>query len=80
MAGPRTLPGLSARDGAAMLPAAVLADLPEATDYIEPDEVFPGATDLSVMVFPAATPGGTVMYYAYADNTRLDISIPVPIG
>ena len=52
----------------------------EATDYIEPERVFVDATALSVMVFPAASPGGTVMYYALADTTRLDVSIPVMIA
>lgn len=52
----------------------------EVTDYIEPETVFVGATALSVMVFPAATPGGTVMYYAYADDVRLDVTIPVTVA
>ncbi|WP_116998466.1 hypothetical protein [Desertimonas flava] len=51
----------------------------EATDYIAPDELFPGAFSLVVLAFPAASPGGNVMWSAYDDEyTDFDLVSPVP--
>ena len=52
----------------------------EAVDAVEPGELFPGATAVVVMVFPAATSGGNVMFSAYtsADYNDLGVTIPVP--
>jgi hypothetical protein len=51
----------------------------EASDSIEPNDVFPDATAVVVVVFPAATPGGTMMWTARAEDAgRIDITLPVP--
>ena len=51
----------------------------EASDGIAPDDLFPGATGIIVMVFPAAQPGGTVNWQVYnAEYTNFDFSMQVP--
>lgn len=50
----------------------------EASDYIDPGDVFPGATALAVFAFPAATPGGAVNLTVYDDDFNdFNVSLPV---
>lgn len=50
----------------------------EADDTIEPDEVFAGATAVVVASFPAATPGGSVMWTVWPEESdRVELVLPL---